>query len=254
VLIQAQVIEANLDFSRDLGIQWGGAFIENKNILGSAKGASGGITDPGTSTGSGDLAVDLPAAVTSGAGGAVQFAIANLKNTKYLQVRISALESTGQGRVISSPRLTTLDNTEASIEQGLRIPYLKLTAEGTPTTDFIEANLKLTVTPHVTADGYIRMELDIKKDTPDTSITVEGVPSINKNEVKTEVLVMDGEVVVIGGIYVYTKTGTNDAVPLFYKIPLLGWLFQRKIKADNKKELLIFIAPNIVQPRRIVTQ
>jgi type IV pilus assembly protein PilQ len=255
VLIQAQIIEANLDFSRELGIQWGGAFIETgKSTLGSAKGASGGITAPGTSTGSGDLAVNLPAAVTSGAGGAVQFALANLTNTKYLQVRISALESTGQGRIISSPRLTTLDNTEASIEQGLRIPYPKQTAEGTVSVDFIEANLKLTVTPHVTADGYIRMEIDVKKDTPDTSITVEGTPSIDKKEVKTEVLVKDGEVVVIGGIYTYTKTTSTDAVPFMYKIPLLGWLFQKRAKADNKRELLVFIAPTIVQPRRIITQ
>jgi type IV pilus assembly protein PilQ len=258
VLIQAQVIEANLDFSRELGIQWGGAFIEtssNPVALGSAKGASGGITAPGSSTGSGDLAVNLPAAVSSGAGGAVQFAIANLTNTKYLQVRISALESTGQGRIISSPRLTTLDNTEASIEQGLRIPYQKLTAEGTVTTDFIEANLKLTVTPHVTADGYIRMELDVKKDTPDYSNTdIYGTPAIDKKEVKTEVLVKDGEVLVLGGIYVYTKTGTTEAVPFVYKIPLLGWLFQKRSKADNKRELLVFIAPNIVQPRRIITQ
>jgi type IV pilus assembly protein PilQ len=82
---------------------------------------------------------------------------------------------------------------------------------------------------------------------------VLGVPSIDKKEVKTEVLVKDGEVVVIGGIYTYTKTGSIDAVPLFYKIPLLGWLFQKKTKDDNKRELLIFIAPNIVQPRRIAT-
>jgi type IV pilus assembly protein PilQ len=255
VLIQAQVIEANLDFSRELGIQWGGAFIENKNVTGSVKGASGGITAPGSSTGSGDLAVNLPAAVSSGAGGAVQFAIANLTNTKYLQVRISALESTGQGRIISSPRLTTLDNTESSIEQGLRIPYQKQTAEGTVSTDFIEANLKLTVTPHVTADGYIRMELDVKKDTPDYSNTdIFGTPAIDKKEVKTEVLVKDGEVLVLGGIYTYTKSTSTDAVPFVYKIPLLGWLFQKKAKADNKRELLVFIAPNIVQPRRIITQ
>jgi type IV pilus assembly protein PilQ len=257
VLIQSQIIEANLDFSRDLGIQWGGAFIEtNKGTTGSAKGASGGITTPGTSTGSGDLAVDLPAAVGSGAGGAIQFAIANLANTKYLQVRISALESTGQGRIISSPRLTTLDNTEASIEQGLRIPYQKLTAEGTVSTDFAEANLKLTVTPHVTADGYIRMEIDVKKDTPDyTNAAINfGVPAIDKKEVKTEVLVKDGEVLVLGGIYTYTKTESISSVPFVYKIPLLGWLFQKKSKDDNKRELLVFIAPNIVQPRRIITQ
>jgi len=257
VLIQAQVIEANLDFSRELGIQWGGAFIETSKggTTGSAKGASGGITAPGSSTGSGDLAVNLPAAVSSGAGGAVQFALANLTNTKYLQVRISALESTGQGRIISSPRLTTLDNTESSIEQGLRIPYQKQTAEGTVSTDFIEANLKLTVTPHVTADGYIRMELDVKKDTPDYSNTdIYGTPAIDKKEVKTEVLVKDGEVLVLGGIYTYTKTTSTDAVPFVYKIPLLGWLFQKRVKADNKRELLVFIAPTIVQPRRIITQ
>jgi type IV pilus assembly protein PilQ len=256
VLIQSQIIEANLDFSRELGIQWGGAFIEKGNhTMGSAKGASGGTTAPGSSTGSGDLAVNLPAAVGSGAGGAIQLAIANLTNTKYLQVRISALESTGQGRIISSPRLTTLDNTEASIEQGLRIPYTKLTAEGTVSTDFIEANLKLTVTPHVTADGYIRMELDVKKDSPDyTNVDQFGTPAIDKKEVKTEVLVKDGEVLVLGGIYVFTKTDSVAAVPFFYKIPLLGWLFQKKTKDENKKELLVFIAPTIVQPRRIITQ
>ncbi len=244
VLIQAKVIEANLDFGRELGIQWGGSFLNDKK-------GKANITAEGAS--SGDLAVDLPAAVGSGAGGAIQFAIANLQNTKYLQARISALEEKGDGKIISSPRVTTLDNREASIEQGLRIPYLKISADGTVTTDFIEANLKLTVTPHVTADGYIRMELTIKKDTPDSTITVMGVPSIDKKEVKTEVLVKDGEVVVIGGIYTFTKSTTLDAVPLFYKVPLVGWLFQKKKKEDNKKELLIFIAPTIVQPRRIVT-
>jgi type IV pilus assembly protein PilQ len=246
VLIQGQVIEANLDFSRELGISWGGSFATADQ--------SGSLTASGATSSTGNFVVDIPAATGTGAGGAIQFLMANLQNTKSLQVKISALESKGEGRIISSPRLTTLDNTEASIEQGLRIPYLKLTAEGVPTTDFIEANLKLTVTPHVTADGYIRMELDIKKDSPDNSVVVEGVPSIDKKEVKTEVLVKNGEVVVIGGIYTYTKTGpTIAAVPLFYKIPLLGWLFQKKTKSDNKKELLIFIAPNIVQPRRIAT-
>jgi type IV pilus assembly protein PilQ len=242
VLIQAKVVEASLDFGRELGITWGGSVQEsfpdqNVNVTGS--GAS-----------SGDFVVDLPAPVGTGAGGAMEFLIANLANTKYLQVKLTALEEKGQGRIISSPRVTTLDHTQASIEQGLRIPYLKLTEEGTATTDFIEANLKLTVTPHVTADGHIKMELTIAKDTPDQSITVLGVPSIDKKEVKTEVLVKDGEVVVIGGIYTYTKSTSIDAVPLFYKIPLLGWLFQKRKKDDDKRELLIFIAPRIVQPRR----
>jgi type IV pilus assembly protein PilQ len=251
VLIQAKVIEANLDFSRELGIQWGGAFSDQTQAFGedtnvSTAGSSGGF-------GSGGWVVDLPAPVGPGVGGAIEFAVANLANTKYLQARISALEEKGQGEVISSPRITTLDNTESSIEQGLRIPYLKLTEEGTITTEFIEANLKLTVTPHVTADGHIRMEITLKKDTPDQSIVVQGVPSIDKKEVKTEVLVKDGEVVVIGGIYTYTKNSSVDAVPLFYKIPLLGWLFQKRSKDNNKKELLIFIAPRVVQPRRVIS-
>jgi len=147
-----------------------------------------------------------------------------------------------------------LDNTEASIEQGLRIPYKKQTAEGTISVDFIEANLKLVVTPHVTADGYIRMELDIKKDSPDDSVIVEGTPAIDKKEVKTEVLVKDGEVVVIGGIYTFDKSGPEiAAVPVLYKIPLLGWLFKKERREESKRELLIFIAPTIVQPRRVTT-
>lgn len=199
--------------------------------------------------------MDLPATAGAGtgAGGAIEFAIANLQNTKSLTARISAMEEKGEGEVISSPRVTTLDNTEASIEQGLRIPYLKLTEEGTITTEFIEANLKLTVTPHVTADGYIRMQVAIKKDTPSYEVEVQGVPSIDKKEILTEVLVKDGEVVVIGGIYTFTKTRNIDAVPLFYKIPLLGWAFQKRSKDDEKRELMIFIAPRIVQPRRAVT-
>jgi type IV pilus assembly protein PilQ len=98
------------------------------------------------------------------------------------------------------------------------------------------------------------MEIDVKKDTPDKSVVVLDTPSIDKKEVKTEVLVKDGEVVVIGGIYTYTKSTSTDAVPFVYKIPLLGWLFQKRTKADNKRELLVFIAPTIVQPRRIITQ
>lgn len=202
--------------------------------------------------------MDLPASAVSGATGAIpalEFIVANLKNTRSLSVRLSAMEAKGQGRTISAPRITTLDNTEAYIEQGLRIPYPKLTEEGTVSTEFVEANLKLTVTPHVNADGYIRMEIKVSKDTPTTTFTgLEGVPSIDKKEAKTEVLVKDGEVVVIGGIYTHEKSGPGiTGVPFFYKIPLLGWLFQKRSKSESKRELLIFIAPRIVQPRRAVT-
>ncbi|MBW2038867.1 MAG: type IV pilus secretin PilQ [Deltaproteobacteria bacterium] len=241
ILIQAKIVEASTNFARELGISWGGHYEdETREVKGEVTGAS-----------SGDFVVDLPAAVGSGAGGALEFLVGNLPNTKYLRVKLSAMEDSGEGQVISSPRVTTLDHIEAYIEQGLRVPYLKITEEGTVTTEFIEANLKLTVTPHVTADGHIKMEILTSKDTPDWSHVVQGVPSIDKKEAKTEVLVKDGEVVVIGGIYTYEKTGGIQGVPLFHKIPLLGWLFKKKTKDEDKKELLIFIAPRIIQPRRI---
>ena len=116
---------------------------------------------------------------------------------------ISAHELNGDVRIISSPKIATLDNKEASIEQGLRIPYLKLTTEGTVTTDFIEANLKLTVTPHVTNDGHVKMNIRAKKDAPNSDVVVQGVPSIDKKEAITEVLIMDNGVVVIGGIFTH---------------------------------------------------
>jgi len=249
VLIQAQIIEASTDFSRELGIQWGGrADVNKKDTTSMIKGGLETLNDPEN-----ELVVDLPAAVGTGAGGAIEFAIANIKNLNHLKAQITAMEEKGQGRIISSPRITTLDHKEASIEQGLRVPYpASVSAQGELGYEFIEANLKLTVTPHVTGDGFVRMEIIVKKDSPDFSSSVGGVPSIDKKEAKTEVLVKDGEVVVIGGIYQFEKSGpTIRGVPFLYKIPLLGWLFQKRSKSETKKELLIFIAPSIVQPRRI---
>jgi type IV pilus assembly protein PilQ len=199
--------------------------------------------------------VDLPAAVGNAQGGAIAFALANLKNTKYLQVQISAMEEKGKGRVLSSPRITTLDHKEAYIEQGLRVPYPKsVETGGVISYEYIEANLKMTVTPHVTGDGFIRMEIKVSKDSPDFGKLVGQVPSIDKKEAKTEVLVKDGEVVVIGGIYTDETSGpTIKGIPFVYKIPLLGWLFHKQNRTESKKELLIFISPSIVQPRRSTT-
>lgn len=202
--------------------------------------------------------MDLPANIPTGATGpvaAAEFIIANLQNTRSLHVRLSAMEAKGEGRTISAPRITTLDNTEAYIEQGFNVPYSTREEGNVFTTEFIEAKLKLTVVPHVNADGYIRMEIKVSKDTPSNDWrSVDNVPSIDKKEAKTEVLVKDGEVVVIGGIYTHAKSGPGiEGVPFLYKIPLLGWLFQRRSTSDVKRELLIFIAPSIVQPRRIAT-
>jgi type IV pilus assembly protein PilQ len=164
-----------------------------------------------------------------------------------IDLTLSAHENQGNAKIISSPKIATLDNKEASIEQGLRIPYLKLTTEGTVTTDFIDANIKLTVTPHVTNDGTIKLTLKVKKDAPDTSITVQGVPSIDKKEAISEVLIRDGGVVTIAGIYSISKNNQSEGIPLLSKIPLLGWLFKREDKEDNRKDLLIFVSPRIMK-------
>jgi type IV pilus assembly protein PilQ len=243
VLIQAKIVEANTNWARELGISWGGSYEDIVNAGDSR------INVDGSSVGT--RVVDLPATVGTGSGGAIEFAISNIANTKLLEIELSALEESGEGRILSSPRITTLDHTEAYIEQGVRIPYPKLTEEGTVTTEFIEANLKLTVTPHVTADGHVKMEIIASKDSPDFTQSVLGVPAIDKKEAKTEVLVKDGEVVVIGGVYTFDTSDTMDGVPFLHKIPLIGLAFKKTDKERETRELLIFISPRIVQPRRL---
>jgi type IV pilus assembly protein PilQ len=247
VLIEARIIEANLSFQNELGVQWG-------FLLGGAKAKVGGGTSGSTVLGSSvNRVVDLAAiprgglgATGSGAAGVLS-AIFSRGTIQELDVTLSAHENKGDVKIISSPKIATLDNKEASIEQGLRIPYLKLTTEGTVTTDFIDANIKLTVTPHVTNDGTIKLIVKVKKDAPDQSIVVQGVPSIDKKEAISEVLIKDSGIVAIAGIYTIDKEVQNEGVPLFNKIPLLGWLFKRENKQDNRKDLLIFVSPKIMK-------
>jgi type IV pilus assembly protein PilQ len=239
VMIEARIIEANLTFQRELGVSWGFE----------ASGGKTGTTAKATAQGGmlGGKLVDLPAVAKSGTPGVFQFLFNSDQGLKMLDIAISAHENNGDVKIISSPKIATLDNKEASIEQGLRIPYLKITTEGTVTTDFIEANLKLTVTPHVTNDGNVKMYIKAKKDAPDTSIVVQGVPSIDKKEAITEVLIRDNGVVVIGGIFTIEKEDGLEGIPLFNKIPLLGWLFKREARQDKRKDLLIFISPRIIK-------
>jgi type IV pilus assembly protein PilQ len=253
VLIEARIIEANLSFQRELGVQWG-FLVGGRNSAGGMGRASAGGGTSGTVLGNTvNKVVDLAANPRTGlgAGGAgaagILSAIFSKGTIQEIDVTLSAHENQGNAKVISSPKIATLDNKEASIEQGLRIPYLKLTTEGTVTTDFIDANIKLTVTPHVTNDGTIKLTLKVKKDAPDQSIVVSGVPSIDKKEAISEVLIRDGGVVAIAGIYSITKNEGAEGVPLFSKIPLLGWLFKRENKEDQRKDLLIFISPRIMK-------
>jgi type IV pilus assembly protein PilQ len=237
VLIEARIVEANLTFQRALGISWG--FI----LGGGTATLQGGL--PGNNVV--DFAPILSTGV-AGPAGILEF-IFTRGTIGLLDVAISAHENKGDVKVISSPKIATLDHKEASIEVGLRIPYTKIEpSAGTVTEDFIEANTKLTVTPHVTNDGHIKMSIKAKKDAPNTSFTSEqGTPAIDKKEAVTEVMVKDNGVVVIGGIYSIEKTESMQGIPLFSKIPLLGWLFKRENLDDLRKDLLIFISPKIMK-------
>jgi type IV pilus assembly protein PilQ len=242
VMIEARIVEAALSFQRELGVQWGLTYSTDKNVNSTTKGGN-----PVSKV------VDLPAVARAGAAGAlgapgiIDFLFTSIGSLDLLDIAISAHELDGSAKIISSPKVATLDNKEASIEQGLRIPYLKLTTEGTVTTDFIDANLKLTVTPHVTNDQNIKMLINVKKDRPDNTVVVQGVPSIDKKQAITEVLVRDNGVVVIAGLYTIEKNDGMEGVPLFNKIPLMGWLFKREVKDDTRKDLIIFISPKIIR-------
>ena len=235
VMIEARIIEANLVFQRELGISWG---FDKK--LGKQAEIKGGIIP-------GNKIVDLPAVPKVGTAGVFQFLINSAAGMTALDIAISAHEAAGNVKIISSPKIATLDNKEASIEQGLRIPYLKSTTDGNTSVDFIEANLKLTVTPHVTNDGHVKMMIKAKKDAPDFTVVVLGTPSIDKKEAISEALVNDNGVIVIAGVYTIEKNDGMEGIPLLNKIPLLGWLFKREAKEDKRKDLLIFISPKIIK-------
>jgi len=247
VLIDAKIVEATTDFRRELGISWGGRYSYSQGTNPPKDVISGGSEGTMKISQKEDYLVNLPAAVGLGAGGAIDI-YKTFGSFLELEARISALESKGLGEVISSPRVVTLDHTEAYIEQGIRIPYLKYTTEGTVSTEFIDATLKLTVTPHVTADGHVKLDIECAKETPDWSRLVQGQPTVKKSRAKTQVMVKDGEVIVLGGIYEYAKANQTSGVPLLKDMPLLGWLFKSKAKSEERKELLIFISPKIVTP------
>ena len=249
IMIEARIVEAGISFQRELGIRWGFLVEKTRGDTGWSMGGGIAGTTLGTAT---NEVVDLPAVARTGVPGSIASSgilegIFSRGSLRELDLSISAHELKGDTKVISSPKIATLDNKEASIEQGLRIPYPKLTTEGTVTTDFIDANLKLTVTPHVTNDGNVKMIIKAKKDAPDFTKAVLGVPSIDKKEAITEVLVKNNGVVAIGGIYSIEKGSGAEGIPLFGKIPLLGWLFKRETKDDTRKDLLIFISPTISQ-------
>jgi len=263
VLVEARIIEATSSYQRQIGVQWGGdasfsAATGNPTGLAfpNSVGLAGAASDNATPTAglspfqaqvqNPNFAVNLPAPIGTGIGGGIGLTLGSVDNNFNLNLRLSAAEASGQVRILSSPRILTLDNHEARISQGTLIPFSQVSAQGVQTT-FQEAKLQLLVQPHVTADGSVSMHIKINRDEPDFNQTsARGDPTILKREAETDLLVMDGHTAVIGGIYT-RNTGRNvDQVPFFGDIPLIGLLFKSTGATDNRGELVIFLTPRIV--------
>ncbi len=257
VLIEARMVEVSKNYDYELGVEWGGYWSPTAtksafNLVGSSTsggtGISGGqvvTTTPGSATPYFPTIVNLP---TSGAPtGAFTLGYLNAARTLGLDLRISALESSGKGRIISNPKIMTVDNEQAVIKQGAKIPYQANSANTGPSIQFMDADLSLTVTPHVGPDKSILLNIHITKDAAEAALAQGGVPAISTNEASTQVLVKDGETVVMGGILTSTEQENVDAVPGISKIPFLGALFKHNTKTVTTDELLIFITPRVIE-------
>ena len=253
VEIEARIVQTTRDFARAIGVEWGingrvdPALGNTTNLAfpnrGSVTGRTGGVQGPTQGDTSADRGVNLgvPAATS-----ALGIALGAVNGAVNLDVVLSQLESSGRGRLLSTPRVSTQNNIEAEMTQGIQIP-IQTVANNTVTVNFKDAALTLRVTPQITASNTIIMRVFLENATPDFSRAVNGIPPIDTQRAVTTLLVGDGETTVIGGIYVSQEQATNGRVPLLHRIPLLGWLFQRDELRDASRELLIFITPRITK-------
>ncbi|MCA9543582.1 MAG: type IV pilus secretin PilQ, partial [Myxococcales bacterium] len=260
ILLQARIVEVNTNELQELGIQWGGNATSSPatgnatglyfpGIIGVAGGADdqqipalGLPTNP-------NFVVNLPAAAGGGSGGALGMQFGSIDGAFNLNVRLSALENRGTVRIISEPRIATLDNVKATIKDGVRIPISQVSAAGIQT-QFFDANLELQATPQVTQDGNIYLDLKVTKSTPDFQNTAaRGDPTILTKEANTRLLMADGETMVIGGIYSSQAGYSYAEVPLLGRIPIIGALFRKYTEDNRRSELLIFVTPQIMNRR-----
>ncbi len=250
VLIEARIVTASDTFSQELGIRWGGGAIKNNgpSILkygGSLETLSelqdAVVNGSGTVTSPGNLVVDLG---VSGPG-TTSFGIGITGEGYLLDLELSALASEGHAEVVARPKVITADKSTATIESGVEIPYQEATSSGATSTSFKDAVLSLEVTPQITPDNRIIMQLNVKQDT--VGQVFNGVPSINTNEIETQVLVNDGQTLVLGGIFQTDKNISTTKTPFLGDLPYIGRLFRRTLERDDKQELLIFITPRIIQ-------
>ncbi|NOR67459.1 MAG: type IV pilus secretin PilQ [Woeseiaceae bacterium] len=267
VLIETRIVVVSDDFSRDLGIRFGvTAFNENSTDGVTVTSGSGDGTDTMVGSAIDNLAdpangtiypIDVPilgnrynvnVPITNPAG---RFALAVLESDFLVDLELTAIEAEGRGEIVSTPRVITANQKEASIEQGVEIPYQQAASSGATTIQFKKAVLSLTVTPQITPDNKIIMDLRVHKDNVGDIVSTGGlggtVPSIDTRAIETQVLVGDGQTVVLGGIYETERRETIKKVPFLGDIPFLGALFRSKSRIDNKAELLIFVTPRILE-------
>ena len=266
VLIEARIVEAEDTFGRALGIKLGGQDLrgarggtpgysaggDNRVAIGGNYAAIGTTTQQVAGAGSYDNTtfVNLPASTSSfGGAAAATFALSLFGATanRFLNLELSALEAEGKGNIVSSPRVITADQTKARIEQGEEIPYQQATSSGATAVQFKKASLRLEVTPQITPEGNVILTVEVNKDSRG-ALTSAG-PAINTKQVQTQVLVENGGTVVIGGIYTQDEQNDINKVPLLGDLPIIGYLFQNRVKSTRKTELLVFITPKIVTDR-----
>ncbi len=253
VLIESRIVIANNDFARDLGVKLGfGSRSRGVRVYGGLPGDIASPEVPSTSlevpAGSGNqaLLVNLPQTLAAGSGGAINLLIGKI-GSHLLRLELNAMQQEGKGEIISSPRVITSDQNKATIKQGVEIPYQQATSSGATSVSFKEAVLQLEVTPHITPDDRVIMDLKVNKDNPDFTRAVLGVPPVDTRELETSVLIDNGETVVLGGVFERTKSNTSARVPFFGDLPYVGWAFRQEQVQDENSELLIFVTPKILK-------
>jgi len=252
VLIEARIVEATDDFTRELGVSFGaqvqGSTANTTNRLGNVSNRTQPTATSAANPGStapipGGFLVDLPAAVGTGAGGMIGFSVMALNSAFNLDLELSAAEADNKVKIVSSPRVVTTNQKTASINQGKDIPFQTSSANTGTNIEFKKANLGLEVTPQITADKRVLLHVLVTKDSP---IGAGANPTIDTKKIETDIFMTNGETIVIGGIYTRDHEKATTGVPGLMNIPVLGWLFKKKKHIDNKTELLIFITPKIL--------
>ncbi|WP_439856585.1 type IV pilus secretin PilQ [Pseudomonas yamanorum] len=245
VMIEARIVEANVDYDKSLGVRWGGQMSRgNWGAGGIRKPLAEGAEPPENPPSS--PFVDM-GTVNGSAGLGIAFITDNL----LLDLELTAMEKTGNGEIVSQPKVVTSDKETARILKGTEIPYQESSSTGATSVSFKEASLSLEVTPQITPDGWVNMEVKVTKDEPDYLNKLNDVPPIKKNEVNAKVLVQDGETIVIGGVFSNTQSKVVDKVPFLGDVPYLGRLFRRDVVSEKKSELLVFLTPRIMNNQAI---